>query len=242
MADKGGGVLTQNSGATARESMRRRRAELTLDENGTLEGTVRVAYSGHWEADMKNDFDDRSPEEREISVREEVTELLPRAEVTDVQIEHPDDPMMPLFISYHIRVPDYAERTGSRLFLQPAVFQKGAGPLFKNPTREAQIVFRYRWTENDVVLIKMPDGFSLEASEAPASEELGALGRYEVALGTTRQGTTLGYQRTFSIEAIALAPAGYESFRTIFEELHRRDNHLVTLRRETAGGSTAPGE
>jgi hypothetical protein len=42
------------------------------------------------------------------------------AELSDIRIENVTDPVKPFVYAYHVRVPGYAQRTGKRLFLQPA--------------------------------------------------------------------------------------------------------------------------
>ncbi|HEY5552246.1 MAG TPA: DUF3857 domain-containing protein [Opitutaceae bacterium] len=235
LADKEGGEIKLLNGPPSSLSTRRRRADLTLDENGTLEGVVRTTYSGLWDAARKNNMDDESPEEREKTVREEVQSYMPRAEVTEIRIDGAADPLTPLWISYRIRVPDYAERTGSRLFFQPAVFEKGAELVFKEPMRESQILFRYRRTEDDTVVIKLPAGYALEEASAPEPLDLGVVGRYDIALGMVGGGQAVALKRKFRLDAIALAPEHYEALRSAFEIIHNRDNHLLTLRRAERG-------
>jgi hypothetical protein len=45
------------------------------------------------------------------------------------------DPSKPLVYQYKIRIPNYAQKTGKRLFLQPGFFEYGAAPMFSTATR-----------------------------------------------------------------------------------------------------------
>ena len=47
------------------------------------------------------------------------------AELSDIRIENVTDPVKPFIYAFHVKVPGYAQRTGKRLFLQPAFFQRG---------------------------------------------------------------------------------------------------------------------
>jgi len=91
---------------------------------------------------------------------------ITRAEITDIKIENVTDHEQPLVISYHVRFPGYAQRTGKRIFLQPAFFQYGRGPLFATASRKYPIYFHYPWSENDLVEINMPKGYALDNADA----------------------------------------------------------------------------
>jgi hypothetical protein len=64
-------------------------------------------------------------------------------------------------------VPGYAERTGKRLFLQPAFFQKGVGPMFPTSNRQHDVYFHYPWMEEDQIVIELPEGYALDNAESP---------------------------------------------------------------------------
>ena len=55
----------------------------------------------------------------------EVKELMSAAELADIKIENVTDDAKPLLYKFHVRVPGYAQRTGKRIFIQPAFFQRG---------------------------------------------------------------------------------------------------------------------
>ena len=144
-------------------------AKLRLSDDGTLEGDVRVEYYGHLAVDRKDRNDDDSPARREETLRDSLKSRMSTAELFNIAIENVTDPAKPFIYSYHIRVQGYAQRTGKRLFLQPAFFQHGLGPLFSASSRTHAVYFHYPWSEEDDVEIDLPEGFSLESPDAPAS-------------------------------------------------------------------------
>lgn len=58
--------MTQLSGPA--KSQEKRTAKLRLDEEGTLEGEVRVEYTGHAAIEMKESYDDDAPAARRARV------------------------------------------------------------------------------------------------------------------------------------------------------------------------------
>ncbi|MGI9105374.1 MAG: DUF3857 domain-containing protein [Pyrinomonadaceae bacterium] len=222
------------------KSKEKRTAKLTLSEDGTLEGDVRIEYTGHLASEKKEYNDDDSPARREETLRDLIKGKMSTAEISDIKIENVTDPIKPFIYAYHVRVPGYAQRTGKRLFLQPAFFQRGAGALFPTSERRNMIHFRYPWSEQDEVSINLPAGFALDNADAPMSLNAGEVSKYDIKIGVTKDGRTLFYHRDFFFgggkTALLFPVAAYSQLKTLFDELHKRDNHTITLKQ---GATTA---
>ncbi|HLG16276.1 MAG TPA: hypothetical protein VJH03_17480 [Blastocatellia bacterium] len=219
------------------KSIEKRTATLRLSDDGTLEGEVRIEYSGHLGLDRKEINDDDSPSQREDNLREMIKDRMSTAEISQIKIENVADPVKPFTYSFHIRVPGYAQRTGKRLFLQPAFFQKGVGPLFPTSERKQPIYFHYPWSETDVVTIDLPEGFALDNADQPAEFNVPNVGAYLPKIGVTKDGRTLEYKRSFRFCAngvIYFDANVYPNLKRIFDTLHERDNHTLTLKQAAA--------
>lgn len=239
IADPKQGLIQPVASAAAEASTARREAKFRLDDAGTLEGDVTVVYTGYFGAAQKNALDSATPEERKKLVTDEVQKTLKLAEVTTVEVENAADPLAPIILRYHLRVPDFAEHTGSRLFLQPAVFRKGLPPLFQATTRTTTVLFDHNYTELDDVTVTLPEGFELEAGSAPDDLPLGQLGEYQIDITFTKSTRQLHHQRKFALQATGVANKYYEILKQAFDGLHARDNHVLTLKRtERAAGNT----
>lgn len=240
IADPKRGLIEQVESADATASQRRHEASLTLDETGALEGDVTVTYTGYFEAARKNSLDAATAEERKKLVTDEVQKTLKLAEVSAVQIDNAADPLAPLQVRYHLRVPDYAERTGSRLFVQPAVFRKGLPPLFQAATRTTPVLFDHHYAESDDVTITFPEGFDLEAGNAPDDLPLGQVGEYQVSITLAKTSRQLRHQRKFALHANTIPAPYYAALKQAFDGLSARDNHVLTLKRTEDATGAAP--
>jgi hypothetical protein len=226
------------------KSVEKRTANLKLMEDGTLEGDVRIEYTGHLAVERKEDADDDSPSEREQALRDRVKERMSTAELSNIKVENVTDYAKPFVYEYHVKVPGYAQRTGKRLFLQPAFFQHGAGPLFPTSTRKNAIYFHYPWSEVDEVTIDLPAGFTLDNADAPAPFGAGALSRYEVKILATKDQHSLLYKRKFffggggtSLDRLLYPATNYNQLKTFFDTLHKQDSHTITLKQGAATAS-----
>ncbi len=222
------------------KSKQKRVAKLQLDQDGTLEGDVTVEYYGHLAVEMKEWDDDDSPSQREETLRESVKSRLSTAEITKIVIENVTDPVKPYTRSYHIRVPGYAQRTGKRLFIQPAFFQRGVGPLFSTSSRQHAVYFSYPWSEEDEVTIELPPGFALDTADAPTPFMSKPISEYMPSLATTKDGKILIYKRQFYFGGGGniLFPVGaYEQLKQYFDMLHKQDNHAIILKQSATEAS-----
>lgn len=228
-------VWTRTPLSSPEKTEEKRTAKLRLSEDGTLEGDVRIEYTGHLAVQKRENSSDQSPDQREQDLRDQIKKQMSTAEVTNINIENAEDPSKPLVYSYHARVPDYAQRTGKRLFIQLAFFQRGAGALFPTSDRRYPIYFHYPWSEQDVVTIDLPAGFALDHPDAPLSLSAGEIGKYDVKI-LVADNRTLIYRRAFFFggnDKILFNTSSYPTLKQLFDIIHERDNHTIALKQNT---------
>ncbi|HEV2764335.1 MAG TPA: DUF3857 and transglutaminase domain-containing protein [Pyrinomonadaceae bacterium] len=232
------------------KSRTKRTAKLKLTADGTLEGEVTVEYTGHAAAGMREAYDEETPAEREESLKESVKSRLSTAELSDIKVENVTDTSKPFVYSYRIRVPGYAQRTGKRLFIQPAFFQRNVGPLFATSERRNDIYFHYAWSEEDDVEIELPEGYALDNAERPANFGSGDMSRYEVQLGVTKDERRLVYRRkfffggppkgaVFDMNRLRFPAASYAPLKQYFDTMHQQDAHTISLKQGAATTAAA---
>jgi hypothetical protein len=221
------------------KSLIKRTAKLKLTDEGVIEGEVFVEYHGHFAIEKKEEYDNESANEREESLREEVKSVLSTAEISDIRVENVTDQVKPLTYVYRIRVAGYAEKTGKRLFLQPAFFQYGAKPLFSASQRRYEVYFHYPWQELDEVTIDLPEGFALDNADAPQPLSGGPLTQYRTSVGV-KDGRQLIYKRSFYFGKggnLIFPVSSYPQLKQYFDMVNKQDNHKITLRQSAASAA-----
>lgn len=214
----------------AARSLTKRTATLRLNDEGALLGEIRMEYHGHAEVRERERFLWETSQKIEESVRDALKARLPGAEVSDVSLGDADNMDKPLTLTYSVTVPGYAESTGQRFFLQPGFFEKGRPAPFTADTRAHDVFFNSGWREEDDITIKLPAGFRLEQAASPPDIKAGDWGAYDVSIAFKRSTNTIIYKRDHTFAFTQVSKAGYPALKRLFDAMHARDTHALTLR------------
>ncbi|MFN6962496.1 MAG: DUF3857 and transglutaminase domain-containing protein [Pyrinomonadaceae bacterium] len=227
--------VTTETGYTSHErSLAKRTGKFKLLEDGTLEGTVRMEYTGQLANELKLNNYKSSPNKRQEDLKDEIKKRISTAEITDISIENVDDPEKPFVYQFKVRVPSYAQRTGKRLFLQPGFFEYGSTPMFTTATRKYPIFFHFPWSEDDEISIQLPAGFQLDNADSPEPvQDANGISNLQFKLSIDQTTNTLLYRRNFFFGGAGKTYFGVETYRplkSLFDAFHKSNTHAVTLK------------
>lgn len=215
-----------------------RTAKFKLNEDGTLEGDVRIEYTGQLGFNRKVvNFDD-SPTKQEESLREEIKDRMSTAELADIKIENVSDPNNPFVYSFKIRVPGYAQRTGKRLFFQPGFFEHGGKTQFTAKDRKYDVYFHYGWSEEDDITFELPDGFTLDNADVPVPitpQKTNDICALSIKMSVSNDKKTLIYKRSFFFGGrgvIQFPVTSYAAIKNLFDMFRTADDHSLALRQQ----------
>lgn len=218
------------------KSKQTRTATLRLSDDGSVEGDVRIEYTGHLGGRFKEAYDCCTPAEHEKAVIAMVkAQMSDRAEVTAVSIENAKDPEKPLTYSFRIRLPSYAEKTGTRVHFVPNIFERSSSPRFTKSDRRYPVAFDYAWSEDDTITFNLPDGYTAESVEAPP-RVLDRNGSQDIRLELARDGRSLTYKRSMSFGArgeLVFYQTRYAEIKGLFDSFHTANKHAVILRKDS---------
>lgn len=218
------------------KSVAKRTGKFKLLEDGTLEGDVRLEYNGQLGVNYKMGNYDDSPNKREEDLKEEIKKRLSTAEVSNISIENVTDPEKPFTYAFKIRVPNYAQKTGKRLFLQPGFFEYGENPVFSSVNRKYDVYFQYPWSEQDRVEITLPTGYALDNADQPGGySDPQKIASLEINIGVNKEETTLVYNRKFHFGGgnNTLFPVtAYQNLKNLFDAFQKADTHTITLKQK----------
>ena len=225
------------------KSVARRTGKLKLLDDGTLEGDIRIEYADQLGLGHKLENYDKSANKREEDFKAELKERMSTVEISNLVIENISDPNKPVVYAFKIHIPGYAQKTGKRLFLQPAFFEHGEPSLFSSATRKYDIYFHYPWSEHDHIIIDLPAGFALDNADVPApitAEMTQGICGQHIKIAVTTDGHTLVYDRTFFFGGhgtILFPVANYAPLKALFDMVHQANDHTITLKQIAATAS-----
>ena len=218
------------------DTKQKRVGEFNLLEDGTLEGDVTIEYTGQSALSERLDTFDESDNKREEDLKNEIKSRISAAEVSNISTQNINDHSKPLIQKYKIRIPNYAQKTGKRLFFQPGIFEYGEKPLFTSAKREYSIYFNYPWSEEDYIEIKMPSGFKLDNADSPSDiGDSGGITSVKYKVGVDRENNKLVYQRNFYFggkETVLFQASTYPALKNLFDAFNKADSHTITLKQD----------
>jgi hypothetical protein len=225
-------------------SLTKRSGTFKLLPDGTLEGDGTFEYSGHDAYYHKyRNLGETDADKEGFLKNLLIKNLSPSVELISFSIENGEDPEKPFIYKFKIRVPNYAVRTGKRIFFVPNVYEAVSKPVFTAAKRNSDVYVSYPWKETESIVIKLPEGFSLESGDSPSplSDSSGIL-KYSPTIGISQDKKELHYSREFSFGNgghIRFGPNFYPAIKQMFEIVNKGDLHQLTLRQDDKATATA---
>jgi hypothetical protein len=214
----------------------RRKAVLNLLDDGSLEGTVSMEYSGQPALTYRLDNYDEDAAKLQKDFADELKTKMSTAEISNVSIENVLDDNKPLVKKYTINMPGYAQKTGKRLFFQPGFFEYGSNARFSGGDRKYDIFFQYPWSETDSVEITYPKSFDLESPESPGvfgdPQKISLL---DIKIGVDPKTDFVQYKREFHFGgngAVYFTTRAYPSLKNLFDAFNKMDAYSLTLKQK----------
>lgn len=214
----------------------KRTAKLNLLDDGTLEGDVTVELSGHRALSYRLEYYDETADKREASLKDDVKRRISQAEVSALSIENIEDTAKPIVQRYKIRVPNYAQKTGKRFFIQPGFFEYGESPLFASADRKFDIFFSYPWSETDNVELKFPTGFAVDNGDSPGVvADNNKIVSDSVSIRVDGANSTILYDRKFHFGGggkVLFKPENYTALKGLWDAINKADTHQISLKQK----------
>ncbi len=218
--------------STPEQSLTQRTASLKLSEEGALEGDVAEELTGQEAARWRRELRGHSAVEREKQISDRIKSRMSTAEMTAIHFDPGSSASEPARLTYHVRVPGYAQKTAQRLIFSPAFFQRGDPPTFVSGERKYPVLFEYGWAENDRVTIDIPPGFHVETPPESAPVLLPGIGKHSVKVRLSEDGHQL--QRLHSVifgegGTLYFPVEEYPKLKKAFDQFDAQDEAVMSL-------------
>jgi len=203
---------------------------LRLESDGTLSGSCQISFTGHDATRVRHQLQGQKTERQTTIARKNLVRQFAPAEVSSLEIENIDDPGKPVQISFFLRWPGYAAMANDRLIFRPFVFRANEHPPFAADERRNAVYFPYKHEETDTLTLALPEGYEVEAKEAPPSSP-GEILSYEIQIGYNHKTHALHIQRDFKSSLISANATSYPMIKHWYDAISTCDQHSLVLKK-----------
>jgi len=217
-------------------SRTQRVANLSIDQQGSVSGTITMTYMGDpaigWR--QRSIEGDAASLEREL--RTSVEELMPQGlELKFIGVDKTLDYEQPLVANFDVKGV-LGSSTGKRVLLPGDIFVAASKPSFPHEKRDIPVYFEYPRVVQDAVLIKFPETFKVESLPASDKSMLEKSAAYTLSTESTPASFTI--RRNYILGEVVFLPAQYANLRAFYSKMETKDQEPVVL--TTASAKPTP--
>jgi hypothetical protein len=232
------GMLVTNGGATfvkipvmsSSDNVVERHAQLKLDENGSLTGTITVKYTGERAYLRRYDAMHEEQAGKDKQMTDEIHTMFPPAARFQLsQVSGWDQIEQPIEVQGTIRLPGMAESAGRRLLLPAGLYESGKRQRFDPTERKQDVYFAYPFEDVDDITIQLPPGWKVEA--LPKNPPLDPGGQLHYDLTATQDGDTIHLHRNLTVGALLYPVSSYPALRHFFGQAKEGDDQELVLQK-----------
>jgi hypothetical protein len=233
---KQGAVFIQVPGTPSSVSAIERHAQLALDSQGSLSGTLTVRYTGQRARTRKLEGRNQDNEGRKKELGSEIKRALPsdaKFEITSIKGWEKSEE--PLTVELHLVLPGMAESAGKRLLLPIGLYESAQRQLFEPSSRKQDIYFPYPYQELDDITIKLPANMQSTTLPPPQSLDPGGQLKYEITAG--QEGNSIHIQRKLVVGSMLYPVNAYPAIRKFFGAAKSDDEQQIVIQPAAASGN-----
>lgn len=222
-----GTAVFTSPGESYKDARTDRLADLKMDEQGNVKGTVTLRYTGpsalHWRQEAVTG--DTVSLNRNLTSYAE--RILPNGmDVKVSSIQNLTEYEAPFSVTYDVSGP-IGSSTGKRLLIPGDLFEVNTKTRFPHEKRETPVYFEYPSMTLDAVRVAYPASIGIES--APKQDTLAFQNHASYSRKTEQALNSITTRRSFAVgEVMFLAPE-YPELRTFYSSIENKDQESIVL-------------
>ena len=225
--DKLGGDVLQVHPSANESAAIERTAELKLQPDGGLEGTLEIVFTGQEALDRRLSASNEDEAGRRKILEDEVKEWTPPGATIDlVAVTGWQESEQPLRIKCHLQAGRFAALTQQRMLFPIAVLQVNRKNPFAQLYRMEPVYFLHGYREIDKITISLPAGYRLEALPSEVSDET-PFAAFQAK--RTSDAGVVRLERQALMNGYYFTVQSYGALREYFRKLRQSDAENVVL-------------
>lgn len=196
----------------------------TVDKDGNLQATVTTVFTGIQQEEAHSLIHDASNSDRE----KYLNTALGLPTYTILKHSYAESPgKIPVITeTLELQAPSFASMTGKRLFIQPNLFNKSRTRLSSETVRKFPVVFSLGYTDEDSVVVAIPNGYTAESLPKPVSIQTD-FAAYTIRY--TVENNQIIMVRKHTRKKMRLDASAYKDVVSYYDQIIRADAGRVVL-------------
>lgn len=218
----------------AKKSIQKIFVNHVLEENGDLNGKIRIMYKDHDALDFRNKY-------LKVNQEDYLEKLEARyggIEISEFTTKNEKDLSKPILVSYNFYGESGFEKIADRIYFSPLLFLSTTSNPFKLEKREYPIDYGYPSGKDITSTIKIPEGYQIESLPEPMVLTMpDGIGQIKYNIKT--QGTnTIQLKVVSEINQAVIPSMYYETLKDYYKKMIEKMNEKVVLSKISSNGDS----
>ena len=225
--DKEGGSWILSPFPSSSDSQIQRTANFKLSDEGTLEGTVKLSYTGleAWSRRLSQRKED--DEARKKYLEDELKAYVTVAIETELTSQ-PDwkSTESPLVAEFKVKIPGWISSAGHRVLFPVGIFGATEKQIFSSTDRMYPICFTFPFQKKDDITVELPSGWTISSVPQLLDKDAKAA-EYTLKIDNTK--SELHIARTVRSDLFLVPKETYPALRSFFQIVRSGDDQQIVL-------------
>jgi hypothetical protein len=204
-----------------------RNADLKLNDDGAVEGTVKVTYTGLEALRLRINerFDDDT--QRKEDLEDALKDVIPVKGEVELKNKPDWDNADEKFVAeYDVKVPGWASSAGHRALFPLGIFSAAQSQTFEHAQRTYPIYFPFFFQIEDHANIKLPAGWKIDSLPKETHVDVKAA---EYRIFAESNGAELHVTRTLRSDLLLLQASLYPTLHGFYQQVRSGDKAQAVL-------------
>jgi hypothetical protein len=232
--DKDGGKWIATTLPDSDASRIERKAQMKLADDGSMNGTVKLTFTGLAAQARRLEERQEDATERKKYLEEELKDAIPVG--SEVELKSTPDwssSEAPLEGEFHVSVPGWLSAAGRKALLPAGLFSAPEKHLFEHADRVYPVYYHYSFKKLDDVQLELPAGWKAEELPKPFDRDAKAA---EFKWSVQSDGNGLHLRREIRSDVLLVPKDLYPVLRGFYQTVRTEDDQQIVL---TPAGTSA---
>ena len=218
---------------SSKDAVIRRKAELTLDDDGNLEGDIQVSFEGQVALSWRLEGRSQNEAQRRSSLEDWLKLALPaNSDYHLTAAEGWTKSEGPFTASFHVRTSGIGNLMGQRMLLPTDYFRNSESKtVFLSSRRTYPVYFRYSAEYYDDLVIRPAEGLTIEA--VPDSQAIHN-GSVQFDLRVQRESTNIRVTSAFIVGGHLFPADQYPALKSFYQAVNTASDQQIVFKRAAA--------